>query len=181
MWKVASIAFLILLLCRSPVSGQAEKTQQSAYDIPEDVVGGGGQSSASAGYAIRGTVGQAVIGSIEGGSFDEKVGYWYTARAVVTGVTDDENRRPVPFALEQNWPNPFNPSTTIRFSIPNTMHVTICIYNVSGDLVETLVNKQVPAGVHDVVWDASTKASGVYFSRLEAPGFSQTRKLVLLK
>jgi hypothetical protein len=126
-------------------------------------------------------VGQTFIGSIEGGSFDAKFGYWYMPRAVATGITDEEDRAPVPFALEQNWPNPFNPSTTIRFSVPNATRVTIRIYDVSGSLVETLVDKQIGAGVHDVMWDASEEASGVYFSRLEAPGFSQTRKLVLLK
>ena len=159
----------------------AGRVWESEYEIPQDVVGAGGHSGSSARYVMKGTAGQTFIGSMEGGSFDGKVGYWYNPRAVVTGVTDGGGRAPVPFALEQNWPNPFNPSTTIRFSIPSASRVSVRVYDVSGRLVETLVDKQMDAGVHDVVWDASQKASGVYFFRLEAPGFSQTRKLVLIK
>ena len=184
---------LLILLCRSPVFGQEGKVDPSpedsrtgqaalaTYDIPQEVVGAGGHSSASASYTMRGTVGQTFIGPVEGVSFDERAGYWYNPATIVTGIADEGDRVPVPFALEQNWPNPFNPSTTIRFSIPHAERVTIRIYDVSGRLVETLLDKQMTMGVHDVVWDASQQASGVYFSRLDAPGFSQTRKLVLLK
>jgi len=90
--------------------------------------------------------------------------------------------------LAQNYPNPFNPSTTIRFSLREKSPVTLKIYDARGRLVRTLVRGDVrAAGVtHTLQWDGRNDAgqvvsSGVYFYRLEAPGFSQTRKMVLLK
>jgi hypothetical protein len=89
-------------------------------------------------------------------------------------------------ALAQNYPNPFNPTTTIAFSIKSRGVVSVRVYNVAGELVRTLVNENRAAGPHAVVWDGrndtgSPVASGVYFYRLVTKGFSQTRKMVLLK
>jgi hypothetical protein len=145
------------------------------------VVGSGGDDIGSANFGVRSTVGQASIGRVVSASYDNKAGYWYNPGTTVTGVGDVPRDAPELFALEQNYPNPFNPSTTIRFSVPRPSRVTLRIFDVEGRLVETLLSKEMPAGVHETVWDASAKASGVYFSRLEAPGFVKTRKLVLLK
>ena len=90
--------------------------------------------------------------------------------------------------LAQNHPNPFNPSTTIRYSIAQRGHVRLTVYNVAGQVVATLVNEvQSPrAGGFDVTWRGETRggnfaASGVYFYRLQAPGFAETRRMVLIK
>jgi hypothetical protein len=88
--------------------------------------------------------------------------------------------------LSQNFPNPFNPSTTIAFGLSTGGHVSLRIYDVSGKLVRIVSEGQRPAGHYEVVWDGKDKngepvASGLYFSRLIATGFSQTRKMVLLK
>ncbi len=88
--------------------------------------------------------------------------------------------------LSQNHPNPFNPTTMIAFSIRQRGQVTLKVYDVSGALVRTLVDENRPAGSHEVPWDGRDTrgqgvASGVYFYRLEAPGFTKTRKMVLLK
>jgi hypothetical protein len=88
--------------------------------------------------------------------------------------------------LAQNYPNPFNPQTTIAFSIKDRGPVTVKVYNVAGELVRTLVNENRVAGSYTLVWDGrseagSAVASGVYFYKLVANGFSQTRKMVLLK
>jgi hypothetical protein len=89
-------------------------------------------------------------------------------------------------SLAQNYPNPFNPQTTIAFSIKARGHVALSVYDVGGRLVRELANEVRAAGAHTVTWDGrdgsgEPAASGVYFYRLTSPGFSQTRKMVLLK
>ena len=93
---------------------------------------------------------------------------------------------PQTFALQPNFPNPFNPSTTIRYQLPSAAPVRLELYDVLGQKVRTLVEDQGVAGVHRVVWDGRDSAGravagGVYFYRLQAGEFSQVRKLLLLK
>jgi flagellar hook assembly protein FlgD len=92
-----------------------------------------------------------------------------------------EELLPSSFALEQNYPNPFNPSTTINFSMPEASRVTVKVYNVMGQLVSTLVNREMNAGRHSVNFDASRLASGVYLYRIQAGSFTATRKMNLIK
>jgi hypothetical protein len=91
-----------------------------------------------------------------------------------------QTREPLGYALEQNYPNPFNPSTRIRFSMPGRSHVSISVFNTLGQEVAKLVNGYQDPGYHDVPFDARGLASGVYFYRLEAGSFIETKKLVLL-
>jgi hypothetical protein len=88
---------------------------------------------------------------------------------------------PAGFRLEQNFPNPFNPSTTIRYGLPSRTHVTLTIFNTLGQQVATLVEGEEEAGYHEAVFDGSGLASGVYLYRLQAGDFLQTRKLILLR
>jgi hypothetical protein len=85
------------------------------------------------------------------------------------------------FTLNQNYPNPFNPSTTISFSIPQGTRVSLKVYNILGQEVATLVEDYKQAGDYSVQFNASKLASGVYFYRLQANDFAQTKKLLLLK
>ena len=94
---------------------------------------------------------------------------------------------PTRFALYQNVPNPFNPTTVIRYDVPaGGGHVTLTVYDVAGRLVRTLVDETKSAGVKTVAWNGANNrgarvATGVYFYRLTAPGFEQTRKMVLIQ
>jgi photosystem II stability/assembly factor-like uncharacterized protein len=86
------------------------------------------------------------------------------------------------FRLEQNYPNPFNPTTKIRFRLPDgKIFVSLKIYDLVGQEVAILVNEQKQSGDYEAVWDASDKPSGVYIYRLKAGGFSEARKLLLLR
>ena len=100
---------------------------------------------------------------------------------------EDEEVAGTKAALSQNFPNPFNPTTTIAFSVPQREDVNLAIYNTSGQLVKTLVNAQMDAGLHTMTWTGvnnndQSVASGVYFYQLQTEsGFDKTKSMILLK
>ena len=85
------------------------------------------------------------------------------------------------FILDQNYPNPFNPSTTIRFSIPHREYVTLKIFDVLGREVATLVEGEMEAGEHSVLFDASNLSGGTYFYQLKAESVVRTQCMVFIK
>jgi hypothetical protein len=99
---------------------------------------------------------------------------------IVTDVNDTK-AIPTEFALDQNFPNPFNPSTTISFSIPFSTDVKINIYSISGELVGTILEDFMPAGQHIINFEADGLSSGVYLYKLEAGSFTSSKKMVILK
>jgi hypothetical protein len=98
-----------------------------------------------------------------------------------TGIGDDNVKLPGVFALHQNYPNPFNPSTTIAFDLPTKTNVTLDVFNVLGQRVASYPQGMMNAGNHNIVFDGSQMSSGIYFYRLNAGEFSNTRKMVILK
>jgi hypothetical protein len=88
---------------------------------------------------------------------------------------------PSSYTLKQNYPNPFNPATNIKFEIPKSGNVRVAIYDISGKLVAMVVNKNLTPGTYETQWDGSGSSSGVYFYSLEAEGFKETRKMLLIK
>lgn len=101
-------------------------------------------------------------------------------RSAGTSV-DELSGLPREFNLQQNYPNPFNPTTNISFALPNKSMVTLEIFDMLGRKVATLVDKQMNAGVHNVNFDASQYASGMYVYRIQAGTFTSTRKMMLIK
>jgi len=103
-------------------------------------------------------------------------------RVVIIGVIDrlDSSIPKSPW-LEQNFPNPFNPMTMIEFSVPRSGYVSLIIYNVGGAEVARLIDSEMSSGKFSVVWNASNMASGIYFYRLQAGDFIQSKKMLLLK
>jgi len=93
----------------------------------------------------------------------------------------DASELPLTYSLDQNYPNPFNPSTTINFSIEKDAHTRLTIYNILGQRVATLVDSDLAAGRHSVVWDASGLASGLYLYRLESGDYTEVRKMALTR
>ena len=102
-----------------------------------------------------------------------------------TSVADD-GITPQDFALFNNYPNPFNPETTIRYQIPQQVRVNLSIINASGQKIVTLVNEDQPAGYYSVNWqgkddNGNSVASGVYFFQLRAKSFFKVNKMLLLR
>ena len=93
----------------------------------------------------------------------------------ITGLVPDS------YTLNQNYPNPFNPSTTIRYGLPQRSMVSLTVFNALGQRVRQLVNEEQDAGFHEVTFDGAGLASGIYFYRIRAGSFVQTKKLVLLQ
>ncbi|MBU1936766.1 T9SS type A sorting domain-containing protein, partial [bacterium] len=99
----------------------------------------------------------------------------------VSPVFDDIPTIPANIALEGNYPNPFNSTTRISFRLNRATDVSLKVYNLLGQEVATLVDGFMVAGAHTVLWNALDTPTGIYFCRMEAPGFTQTRKMVLVK
>jgi uncharacterized Zn-binding protein involved in type VI secretion len=98
-----------------------------------------------------------------------------------TTAADAGTAIPHQFSLSQNYPNPFNPSTVISYVLPIASQTTLTISDVRGRDIATLLDEEKPAGLHTVKWDAAGLPSGVYFLRMKAGEFVQTRKLLLTK
>jgi len=99
---------------------------------------------------------------------------------------DDQTQVVLQKTLWQNYPNPFNPSTTIKFDMDRSEHAVVSIYNIRGQLVTTLLDKDMPSGTHSVVWNGidesgNAVSSGIYFYRLTTGDFAQTKKMLLMK
>jgi hypothetical protein len=106
-----------------------------------------------------------------------------------TSIGDDKNEIPKEFNLSQNYPNPFNPSTKIKFTIPASTKsssnertlVKLVVYDVLGNAIATIVNEEKTAGAYEVNFDAAALSSGIYFYKLQAGNFIETKKMVLLR
>jgi len=100
---------------------------------------------------------------------------------ITVDVEDFHAEVPADFTLHQNYPNPFNPSTKIKFVIPKSSFITLIVYDVLGKESAILVNEETPAGNHEVEFNATNLPSGIYFYRLQAGSFVETKKMVLMK
>ena len=102
--------------------------------------------------------------------------YYMRTTGLVLDVNQANN-----FELSNNYPNPFNPSTTISYSIPKQNNVTLKVFDVLGSEVATLINKEQTQGNYEVEFDGADLTSGIYFYRLRAGDFVETKKMILLK
>jgi hypothetical protein len=119
--------------------------------------------------------------NITGPTVRLKIFRYGTHQPYVDGIAYNENKVSIPFALQQNYPNPFNPKTTISFSLPRRSHVSLNVYNLLRMKVRTIIECDELSGSHSFLFDGSSLASGVYYYRLQAGEFLQTRKLLLVR
>ena len=104
------------------------------------------------------------------------MGWW-----LCYNIIDEINLNVNDFKLFQNYPNPFNPSTVIKFALPQHSKVTLTVFNILGEKIVELANQEMKAGYHQIEFDATTFASGVYLYRIKAGSFVETKKMVLMK
>jgi spore coat protein CotH len=123
-----------------------------------------------------------------GGSYENEIDYltdWITDRLEWIDEqamrADDDHQLIRSYSLDPAYPNPFNPTTTIEFSIPQTEFVTVKVYNLVGHEITTLINDELSTGNHSIKWDGSHQPSGLYLVQIESGSFIKTRKMVLLK
>ena len=123
-----------------------------------------------------------------GGSYENEIDYltnWITARLdwmdEQAMSADDDHQLIRSYSLDPAYPNPFNPTTTIEFSIPRTEFVTVKVYNLVGHEITTLINDKLFTGNYSIKWDGSHQPSGLYFVQIESGSFYKTRKMVLIK
>ncbi len=173
---IFTLSVFILTIFISPLKAQ--------YKLERGVFGSGGGMNISANNSLIGTFGQTFVGVSANTVNGVYSGFWYINQTLV-GISDGQ-LIPKNFELHQNYPNPFNPTTTIKYSIPavETRHassVQLNVYDILGGEVKTLVNEVKSPGNYEVNFNASNFASGVYFYRLQAGNFIQTKKMILMK
>lgn len=152
---------------------------------------------ASENLCFSSDTGKTWVMEVEGGYFwdivftDENYG-WLLGSGVIyrtsngghggiVSVEEEINSVPKSYSLKQNFPNPFNPTTKIKYSIPQSSQVQIKVYDVLGNEIETLVNEEKSVGTYELTWNAANLPSGVYFYQLKVGSFVQTKKMVLLR
>ena len=160
---------------------QPSSVSRAATLVHGSVDGSSGHVLRSGRYAVVSLVGQSVAGSLPSCSG----GIWHfhgKLQEAPEGVSLNEAlETPMAFALEANYPNPFNPETTIGLALPAASHVVIEVYDVLGRVVARLVDREMEAGRHTVVFEGRGLASGLYVYRMATEGFAQHRTMLLLK
>jgi hypothetical protein len=99
----------------------------------------------------------------------------------ITGVKNADSWFVKEFRLSQNYPNPFNPSTTISFGLPSRSFVSLKVFDMIGREVAIIVSEELPSGNYSRQWNAAKMTSGIYFYRLQAGSYTETKKLILLR
>ena len=142
----------------------------------------GGEISSNNDYSLNQVIGQTFVGITSNSNYTISSGTVYNFKGMVTGVNDNQYFGiPDNYSISQNYPNPFNPSTKINYALPKSSLVKIKVFDVLGREVINLINEEQTAGYHEVVFNASSLPSGVYFYNILAENFAQTKKMILMK
>ena len=149
-------------------------------------VGSGGGKSADNRYTSWMIAGQCAYAASSDGVYQHSGGLLGRADSLALSVDDAVDQLPYRFELSQNYPNPFNPATTIEYSVPSRVRVSIDIFNIVGQKVKTLVDREVAAGSYTVIWEGTSDsgtalATGIYLYRFKAADHIETKKMLLLK
>ena len=126
-------------------------------------------------------MGQNFVGEIETGNTKIISGFLSNDFFNLTNVNENKQSIPTKFELSQNFPNPFNPSTTINYSLPFASIVNLEVFNILGEKIASLVNGFQQPGNYHVLWNAGNCASGIYLYRISTKDLVQTKKMILLK
>lgn len=150
-------------------------------EMPASVLGNGGAPVSDGTLRLNGTLAQSAIGVVDGTANKEKIGFWYQARNLLTGIElIDPNVDAHVFRLDQNFPNPADGTTTIPFAVPHTAKVRLLVISSEGRVAGLLVDEELIPGVYQAGMDVSKLAPGIYFYQLFADGILQgSRKMIV--
>lgn len=154
---------------------------QAQNQLPNSVFGSGGATVSNSSNIHFGTMGEAIIGSSANSSNQSASGFWNVYKQSVITSLGDEETIPLEYKLDQNFPNPFNPTTVIRFALSEKSSVVLKVYDVLGGEVATLVNTEMEIGRYEAKFNADNYSSGIYIYRLSAGSFVSTKKMILVK
>ncbi|HUF09626.1 MAG TPA: FlgD immunoglobulin-like domain containing protein [Rhodothermales bacterium] len=174
--------FAILAATLPAMSNAQARVQSYAFSHGTGFTSGGG-------VRVGVSLGQSMAGFGQSDESAGGAGFWYTTRERLVPVgteSDLPDGIPKDFELQPNYPNPFNPTTRIRYGVPKAAFVRIGVYNALGQRVAELVSAEKVAGYYEVEWDGRTLGgghapSGIYFYRFDAGSFKQSRSMVLQK
>ena len=194
MWRLKLFCFAAIMLLAFPSFAieldegpdKSKAPARSSYLLATSVMSSGGSPGTSTNFSANGTLGQPT--PIGVGSSAGKVlyaGFWGKFW-VLTPIVDALVPEVFKNLVFQNFPNPFNPSTTIEYSVAKDRRVEIAVFNVRGEKVATVTNEMKPPGRYKAVWNGRDDrgrevSSGVYFYRLEVGDYSSTKKMLMLK
>ncbi len=152
-----------------------------SQDVERPLFPSGFGFSQSASTTLVSSIGEPFVGFSQMGSASIRSGSLSGTVVIATGLLVNNGQLPRAYELYQNYPNPFNPSTTVKYDLPKASFVTLCIYDVLGRNISTIVNEEKPAGAYQVNVYLPNLPSGVYFYRIQAHDYVKTKKLVLLR
>ena len=190
--RFASILGALLLTASLSVlatgRSHAQPATSATYSAYCAALNGGGHVEESASYGHRSRTG-ALTGTVaqsESGIFRIHAGFGCQSERLAKNSADPvanptEAKLPDRYRLEHNYPNPFNPQTTIGFALPEAEEVRLAVYDALGRHVQTLVDGHRTAGHHEIVFRAGPLPSGVYLYQISTGGFTSTRSMVLMK
>jgi len=172
-YRVLTLILLLLLIASITIAQN---------QIPVSVISSGGEKSTNTSFILSSTVGEPFIGKAISSANQQNIGFWYVYKqSTITSVEEEQELLPTEFKLEQNFPNPFNPTTTIKYAVPQKSNVLIKIYNIAGEEVSLLVNEEKDQGWYSIRFNSTSLASGIYIYRMQAGNYISTRKMMLIK
>jgi len=178
------LCFLILILFLSTESLTGQNFRQA-----HSVVASGGNTIQGGSFVLRSSLSQSHVGPSENNQKKAGLGFWYRYQSTAIVLTDiekfDDGAIPEGYSLEKNYPNPFNPSTTIQFAVPEIATVKVAVFDQMGRLLKVLYDGEVSAGSYRTVWDAtdlngSPVASGLYLYTLQTDGSTLLSETMML-
>lgn len=185
--KVGIVLFAVLLAIQAHASTVEQGRSKQPELIPWwSVNAGGNVYSGSGNYRLSSSVGQAAAGKAEGANYVMHAGFWNPAILAV-GIQEGIVRViPEVHSITQNYPNPFHGHTQIRYAIPRPEKVRVEVFNITGQSVRVLVDREETPGYRVVSWDGRDEdglnlGCGVYFYRMTTSEFQATRKMLLLR
>ncbi len=181
MAKTSAVPFALLVGFMGALSIQTACSQNTRMAWSSANSGFGLQASNTS--RVGSSAGEGIVGGSQLVNTEIESGFiaGLILRGLMATVPQPSAVIPVAFSLSQNYPNPFNPGTTIKFELPVASQVDLTVYDILGRKVKVLVDERKDAGAYEVKFDALEMASGVYFYRMQAGHFVQTRKLLLLR